>query len=509
MSPTILRNPFLALRAAEWEVRPNVQIADQKRRAHLVTATPTRLSATGALCVWGMVATVANAALAVDRDGPPKYQKLRYEEDYRYLQDVSKRIDWFDPVKYVPLSEDGEYYLSLGGLIRERYEYIHNPLWGQDPQDKRGVFLERYTLHADVHVGAYVRVFGQLHSALESGRRGGPSPVDEDKLDLQQAFLDIALPLGEGRTLTLRGGRQEMSYGSARLIDVRQGPNVRRSFDGARALLQWGDLRIDGLVARPVRNEAEVFDNITDDSQALWGVYGMGKPVATLPGAFVDWYYLGFEDEEAEYTQGRNHETRHSVGARLWGATGGWDYNFEALYQWGRFGRGHIRAWTAASDIGYTWNDVRFHPRVGLRADIASGDRDPSDADLETFNPLYPRGNYFNELANLGPRNFFDVHPFLTLEALQPLTLTADWNFYWRQSVEDGIYGPSGNLIRSPEGSDSRYIGSAISLTADWQLNRHLNLTTIYAHFFPGSFLRETGSAEPIDFIEFTLSLTF
>ncbi|MGH8471060.1 MAG: alginate export family protein, partial [Gammaproteobacteria bacterium] len=195
-----------------------------------------------------MAATVANAALAVDREGPPKYQKLRYEEDYRYLQDPSKRTDSFDPIKYVPLSEDGETYLSLGGLIRERYEYIHNPLWGQDPQDKRGVFLQRYMLHADVHVGAYVRVFGQLHSALESGRRGGPSPVDEDKLDLHQAFLDIALPLGEGRTLTLRGGRQEMSYGSARLIDVRQGPNLRRSFDGARAVLQWHDLRIDGLV---------------------------------------------------------------------------------------------------------------------------------------------------------------------------------------------------------------------------------------------------------------------
>ncbi|MGH8653475.1 MAG: alginate export family protein, partial [Gammaproteobacteria bacterium] len=96
--------------------------------------------------------------------------------------------------------------MFLGG----RYEYIHNPLWRQDPQDKRGVFLQRYMLHADVHVGPHVRVFGQLHSALESGRQGGPSPVDEDKLDLQQAFLDIALPLGESRTLTLRGGRQEM-----------------------------------------------------------------------------------------------------------------------------------------------------------------------------------------------------------------------------------------------------------------------------------------------------------
>jgi len=44
-----------------------------------------------------------------------------------------------------------------------------------------------------------------------------------------------------------------------------------------------------------VRNKVEVFDNITDISQALWGVYGMGK-LATLSGASVDWYYLGFEE---------------------------------------------------------------------------------------------------------------------------------------------------------------------------------------------------------------------
>ncbi|OOO02432.1 MAG: hypothetical protein USCGTAYLOR_01365 [Chromatiales bacterium USCg_Taylor] len=122
MSPTILRSLSLALRAAEWDVRLNLPIADQKRRTNRVIPTPTRLSASCALCVGGMVATVANAALAVSPEGPPKYQKLRYEEDYRYLQDPSKRIDWFDPIKHVPLSKDGDNYLSFGGLIRERYE---------------------------------------------------------------------------------------------------------------------------------------------------------------------------------------------------------------------------------------------------------------------------------------------------------------------------------------------------------------------------------------------------
>jgi alginate export protein len=460
-----------------------------------------------ALLLWASLMSQATLAPASDLE-LPAYQKLRYDEDYSYLRDPAKRTDWFDRIKYIPLSEEGENYLSIGGLVRERYEYIHNPLWGEDPQDKRGVFLQRYMLHADLHLGKLARAFSQLQSAIESGRRGGPSPVDEDKLDFHQAFVDFSLELGEGRRLTLRGGRQEMFYGSSRLIDVRQGPNVRRSFDSVRALLKGGDWRIDGIAAQPVRNKDGISDNDTDHTQALWGIYGASKQ-NIIPGTSFDLYYLGFEDEEAEYVQGRDHEMRHSVGARLWGKTGGWDYNFEALYQWGRFGRGQIQAWTVASDTGYTWNEVRFHPRLGLRADIASGDRDPNDADLETFNPLFPRGNYFNELANLGPRNFYDVHPLLTLEVLEPLTLTADWNFYWRQSIKDGIYGPSGNLIRAPEGSRSRYVGSAISLTADWQMNRHLNLTMIYAHFFPGSFLRETGSAEPIDFIELTLSLTF
>ena len=33
---------------------------------------------------------------------PPEYQKLRYDEDYSYLKDPSKRSDLWDPIKYIP-----------------------------------------------------------------------------------------------------------------------------------------------------------------------------------------------------------------------------------------------------------------------------------------------------------------------------------------------------------------------------------------------------------------------
>ena len=39
-----------------------------------------------------------------------------------------------------------------------------------------------------------------------------------------------------GTGSNFRVGRQELEYGSGRLIDVREGPNVRLSFDGFKVL---------------------------------------------------------------------------------------------------------------------------------------------------------------------------------------------------------------------------------------------------------------------------------
>ena len=91
-----------------------------------------------------------------------------------------------------------------------------------------------------------------------------------------------------------------------------------------------------------------MFDDRLDDAQALWGVYAVGRSSAWLPfGAALDLYYLGYQDEAARFDQGTAQETRHTVGLRLWGERSGWDWNWELMYQFGRFGRGDIRAWAS------------------------------------------------------------------------------------------------------------------------------------------------------------------
>jgi hypothetical protein len=77
-----------------------------------------------------------------------------------------------------------------------------------------------------VHYGKHVRSFVELKSGLNSYRIGGPRPIDETKLNFQVAFFEVGT--GDERDyIKLRAVRQEPEYGSGRLIDIREGPNVR------------------------------------------------------------------------------------------------------------------------------------------------------------------------------------------------------------------------------------------------------------------------------------------
>ena len=351
-----------------------------------------------------------------------------------------------------------------------------------------------------------IRVFSQLKSGIETGRTGGPRPTDEDRLDLSQAFVDVKWPVAAKGSFTLRVGRHEMIFGSSRIISFRGTPNVQLAFDGVRAILKAGAWRLDALAVEPVQTKVGTFDDGADSRQRLWGLYAV-TALPGVPGAHLDLYFLTLARDVSHFDQGSAREQRHSLGARVWGGSSGWDYNFEFIYQGGTFGTGRIEAWTVASDTGYTFSGASGQPRISLKADVASGDHDPNQADLQSFNPLFPRGSYFNESGLVGPVNFIDLHPGVEVKLTKELSLFADWDFFWRESVHDGIYGPPGNLVRSGRQSDARYVGHQPGISMQWHPDRHWLLAGAYAHFFAGDFLRATGPASDVDFA--TTSATY
>src|SRR5262245_14283783 len=202
---------------------------------------------------------LANDARAGDAPPRPEIRVLRQDEDWSALRDPELRSNPFDGVKFIPLNREGSSWLTLGGDVRERYEYFDNANWGQGPQDGDGYFLHRFMLHADTHAGENFRVFTQFKSALESDLNSGPRPTDRDDFDVHQLFADLRIPRSDQRSLTLRVGRQELAYGTQRLVSVREGPNVRQSFDGMRATLRWDGLQFDAFATRPAETKPGVF----------------------------------------------------------------------------------------------------------------------------------------------------------------------------------------------------------------------------------------------------------
>ena len=429
------------------------------------------------------------------------YKLLREDEDWSFLQDNSLRQDFWDPIKYIPLRKDQEnWYITVGGEAREVFEQIGNDNWGQSPF-WNGYLNQRYMLYADLHYGPHVRTFIELKSGINSWRAGGPRPIDEKRLDFQAGFLEVGGATSWGSVQVL-AGRHELEYGSGRLVDVREGPNVRLSFDGFLLRTEIHSWRVDGIAVRPDEDKPGFFNNAPDHTVGFWGAYATrSMPDQTQ----LDIYYLGQDRKKAVFERGTAHEVRQSIGARISKPAAsehpGWDFDDEVLWQFGSFGAANIRAWTVATETGYRIPTIPLKARFSVKADISSGDH-PSTNTLGTFNPLYPKGNYFGVLATTGPGpiNFIDVHPHVEAWAAHNVSLSGDWIFQWRQSLDDGVYAVPGFLIRAADGSRARFVGNRPGTEIRWQANRHLWFQGDYGIFYAGRFLKQTQPGRNLNY---------
>jgi hypothetical protein len=429
------------------------------------------------------------------------FHLLRQDEDWSFLADPKLRQDFWDPIKYIHLRRGrNDWFLTISGEAREVWEQTGNNYWGLQPY-WNNFFLERYVLGFDAHFGKHVRTFVQFKSGLESFRIGGPRPIDEKKLDFQNAFLDLATA-GDHNWLTLRVGIQELEYGGGRLIDVREGPNVRLSFIGFRLLNKVGSWRIDAFAVRPRLDNFGFFDDYPNHQVEFWGVYGW-RPLSR--GVSIDAYYLGLNRAQANYERGTAREQRQSLGARFSRPIAekerGWDFDYEGVWQFGSFGSAGIEAWTLASDTGYTVPTWRLKPRFSFKADISSGDN-PRTNTLGTFYPLFPIGNYFGVIADTGPGplNFRDLHPRVLTDWGHGVTVSTDWIFYWRQSLNDGVYSVPGMLVRASGNSNARFVGHRPGVEMRWQTTRHLWFQADYGIFYAGKFLKQTEPGRNLNY---------
>lgn len=433
--------------------------------------------------------------LAAQSPSRPVPGVVRWTEDYSFLRDPAQRIDPFDGWKFVSLNRTGSAYATFGAEYRLETEWFHNEDWGGDAEQPNKTYvLHRFMPYADLHLNRRVRFYTTFKFNYVNARRGGPRPVDEDKGDVHEAFVDLKLIDGDSRSLVLRAGRQEMNYGQGLFINNREGPNVRQSFDAASLIYRRPKLRVDLFAARPVQTNRGWFDDSPEHRQFVGGVY------ATVARR-LDLFWIYTDQKLRGWQRGAGRDQRQSVGARWAGKRGAWIYDYEGAWQLGTFRETiPIRAWGIATETGYEF-DHAWKPHVALRANVSTGDRGGSK--LGNFLVPFPKGGYWGKALLNGPFNFTDLHPLVEFRPHARLRVESGWVWFFRTSTSDGVYGVGGRLIRSGLPTKARFIGQQASTELSWTVDRHLRLGLGYSVFLTGDFLRQTPPGNTVHFVNF------
>jgi hypothetical protein len=186
------------------------------------------------------------------------------------------------------------------------------------------------------------------------------------------------------------------------------------------------------------------------------------------------------------------------------------DYEIESAYQFGELGAGDINAWMFTNEEGYTFKPCPLAPRLWLGFDYASGDS-TAGGDVGTFNQLFPLGHaYFGYIDEIGRQNILDLHPGLSVKcASDKLTVKTEGHFFWRAEAADALYNAGGGVVRRGAPGTSKDVGEEVDLVASYRFNRHLDVEAGYNHFFPGTFIKQTGPDSSINFFYLQTQIYF
>jgi len=456
-------------------------------------------------------APAAEADETTRRLDRPQYESLRFDEDWSGLKDNNHSAsgDAWDRLKLIPLGPDDGAWLTFGGQLREREEYFRNFLLGApSTADTDAYLLSRARLSADLHVSPYLRVFAEEKSAFALNRdlQGGSTSSYVQEWALQNGFADVSFAMGGEANVTLRAGRQEMLYGSQRLVGEPDFGQTRRTYDGGRGIVQIRDWSISLFGTQPAVPQAYEL-NTSSSERRLFGVFASGP----LDRVNLDLYWLGVDNADANFNSTSGRERRHTLGGRASGRIDetGMDFELEGAAQFGSVGSEDVAAWMLTGVLGYTATAMKSSPRIYVELDYASGDDSPGGR-VGTFNQLYPASHSFlGYIDYIGRENIISQSSGLSMTPRPNLTLSVQQYFFWRASASDALYSKSGTVIRDGTGTTARYVGAEIDVLANYNFTRHLLGYAGYSHFFAGDFIAKTGASEDSDFVYLALQYTF
>jgi hypothetical protein len=242
--------------------------------------------------------------------------------------------------------------------------------------------------------------------------------------------------------------------------------------------------------------------------------YGAYVKYKGFTDAGVEAYFFAVDDTGNRMNPNGNAGDRsiYTLGTRLWCKRGNFDYEAEVAGQWGRWAGDTVQAWSASVVGGYTFKDLACKPRIGAGFDWASGDRNPTNGTVNTFDQLFPLGHaYLGYLDLIGRQNVTSLNLNLSAWVVpKKIKSRIAYHAFWLSSRKDAMYNAGGGIVRRDMFGDSgREIGHELDITVAWNIKPHQKMLFGYSHFWDSDLIEQTGVSEDADLFYVQYLFTF
>jgi hypothetical protein len=400
--------------------------------------------------------------------------------------------------------------------------------------------LQRMRLSFDMDVNKNVMARVMFQDSRTFGEAGITD--NKERTDLQEGYVQLR-NLGDINSLLtnvqLRIGRWQQGYGNHRVIGTLGWANQSRSYDGAKIMYKKGNFNVDvfawqisenvtGGVSGSAQSDSGLgtLDPSIKDT-VLYGFYSQYKFGGFLKGNVIERYVVvkaeSTDEDVTNAIKTPESETRYTWGLRLAGKNieglGGFDYTIEPNYQSGssRYtpanlsqnenAKENIDAWAIHAEVGYTFKNLPWTPRIGYAYSFASGDDDFDDGSQRTYKQISPTQHAHNGYMDVTSwQNIIDHQLHLNFKPTKKLVVDVKTHFFELDQESDNWYHVGGTAVNG-QGAD-RFIdssgtnqdvddelGQEVDVTLKYKMFENFGVVAGYSHFFSGDFIEDTMGA--------------
>ncbi|MBL7129995.1 MAG: alginate export family protein [Candidatus Omnitrophica bacterium] len=406
-------------------------------------------------------------------------------------------------------AEKNDWTFVIGGEERLRVEFRDNFDFDNKIDDQGCLVFQRILINGKLKYKKNLTLFIECKDIREISN-GIKKTNQYDDFDLYQGYLEY-----KNNIIDLKIGRQKFGYGDKRILAAPFWSNKLKSFDAIKASIYpvrkgfSNGVYLENFTIDLFGGNIVLYDdNNFNDAKANEYMYGsyIGYKNKDFFIPEIELIYLTVYNED-DLIKGEDNQwgklNQHTVDALVKGSlfSSGIDYCFEFAYQFGKYGTNDIKdAYAIHVDVKRKFNTF-LKPELKLEYNNASGDKDPNDRKTNTFISYYQSTHHpYGIMDFFRWQNMREVAFSVKLNPTKKFSIMSAVNCFWLDEKRDSWYKSSGSKIRTATNSQvSDFVGTEISTTVKYNLNKHVKFELGYAHFFTSSYVKDTGSDDHAD----------